>query len=78
MLDVKQVSLEDLEEFLTAFAKWCLNVECLFDTKKEQEEYVQQKLNYLIAEGLVVKVGNKYRKKTKKEQQQELKKILQD
>lgn len=47
-------------------------------TKKEQEEYVQQKLDYLIAEGMVVKVGNKYRKKTKKEQQQELKKLLQD
>ena len=46
--------------------------------EKEQEQYIQHQLDYLITEGMVVKVGQKYRRKTKKEQQQELKKLLQD
>jgi hypothetical protein len=44
-------------------------------TKKETREMVKTALNYLIAEGVVVKKGNKYRMKTKKEIAQELKDI---
>lgn len=44
-------------------------------TKKETRVLVKNALNYLIAEGVVVKTGHKYRMKTKKEIAQELKAI---
>jgi hypothetical protein len=44
--------------------------------KKELKKQIKQALKYLIAEGLVVKVGKKYRMKTPKEQEKELKKLL--
>jgi hypothetical protein len=56
-----------------------MNIETFLNLpKKEQEQYIQHQLDYLIAEGMVVKVGKKYRRKTKKEQKQELEKLLQD
>jgi hypothetical protein len=38
----------------------------------EKEKIIQKELDYLLAEGVVVKVGDKYRMKTKKEIQQEI------
>jgi isocitrate dehydrogenase len=44
-------------------------------SKKETRRLVKNALDYLIAEGVVVKIGNKYRMKTKKEIARELKAI---
>ena len=34
VLDARQVTIENLDEYFTAFAKWCLNVQFLFDTQE--------------------------------------------
>jgi len=41
-------------------------------TDKEKREQVQQTLDYMIAEGMVKKVGNGYRLKTERELEQEM------
>ena len=41
-------------------------------TDKEKREQVQQELNYMIAEGMVVKVRGGYRLKTEKELEEEM------
>ena len=41
-------------------------------TDNEKREQVQQTLNYMIAEGMVKKVGNGYRLKTERELEQEM------
>lgn len=41
-------------------------------TDKEKREQVQQTLDYMIAEGMVKKVGNKYRLKTERELEEEM------
>jgi len=46
----------------------------LFD--KDVEGAVKQSLQYLLDEGVIVKVGNKYRLKTKREIKRELNDIL--
>lgn len=43
---------------------------------KELKKAIKQTLDYMIAEGMVVKIGNEYRLKTKKELQKELHKLL--
>jgi hypothetical protein len=45
------------------------------NSTKETQRLVKLALDYLITEGVVVKVGHKYRLKTKQEIQEELKKI---
>jgi len=45
------------------------------NNKKETERLVKHALDYLIAEGVVVKVGHRYRMKTEQEIQKELKRI---
>jgi hypothetical protein len=45
-------------------------------SKDELEILVRKKLDYLIAEGMVVQIGNKYRLKTQKEINNELDFIL--
>jgi hypothetical protein len=48
-------------------------------TKQEQYNEIQQTLNYMIAEGLVTRVGsNKYRLKTEIELEQEMLDVLED
>lgn len=47
-------------------------------TYKQQYEAVQKHMEYLVAEGIAVKIGNEYRLKTKKEIKQELEEILKD
>jgi len=42
---------------------------------KEKEKLVQNELDYLLTEGVVVKVGDKYRLKTEQEIEQEIKNI---
>jgi hypothetical protein len=44
---------------------------------EEREEMIQSHLNYLLEEGVVKKMGDKYRLKTDKEIQKELQDILQ-
>ena len=41
-------------------------------TEKEKREQVQQTLNYMIAEGMVVKVKGGYRLKTERELEEEM------
>ena len=41
-------------------------------TDNEKREQVQQTLDYMIAEGIVKKVGNGYRLKTERELEQEM------
>ena len=41
-------------------------------TDNEKREQVQQTLDYMIAEGMVKKVGNGYRLKTERELEQEM------
>ena len=41
-------------------------------TDNEKREQVQQTLDYMIAEGMVKKVGNGYRLKTDREVEQEM------
>lgn len=41
-------------------------------TKKQKVKAVEKALQYLIAEGFVVKVGNEYRLKTEEELQKEI------
>jgi hypothetical protein len=45
-------------------------------SKNELEILVRKKLDYLIAEGMVIQIGNKYRLKTQKEINNELDFIL--
>jgi hypothetical protein len=47
-------------------------------TPNELEAAVRNSLNYLIEEGLVVQIGNKYRLKTQRELDQELQNLLTD
>jgi hypothetical protein len=47
-------------------------------TKKQQIKAVEQALEYLITEGFVVKEGDAYRYKTKKEQQMEMEALLEN
>jgi hypothetical protein len=42
---------------------------------KDKEKIIQNELDYLLTEGVVVKVGDKYRLKTKQEIQQEIENI---
>jgi len=44
--------------------------------EQEQREMVQQTLNYMVAEGMVVKVPGGYRLKTEKELEKEMESIL--
>jgi len=44
-------------------------------TKKETKKQVKKALDYLLAEGVIVKIGHRYRMKTKKEIETELKEI---
>jgi hypothetical protein len=44
-------------------------------TKRETKKQVKKALDYLLTEGVVVKVGHRYRMKTKKEIEAELKEI---
>lgn len=44
-------------------------------TNKEKKKAVKETLKYLIAEGFVVKVGSKYRLKTKEELSNDLKNV---
>jgi hypothetical protein len=46
-------------------------------SRKDQEEMIQNHLNYLLEEGVVKKIGDKYRLKTNQEIQKELQDILQ-
>jgi hypothetical protein len=41
----------------------------------EKEKIIQKEMDYLLAEGVVVKMGDKYRMKTEKEIQQEIESI---
>lgn len=45
-------------------------------SREELEIVVKKKLDYLIAEGMVIQIGNKYRLKTQKELDDELDFIL--
>lgn len=45
-------------------------------TPKQKEKIIQDHLNYLLEEGVVVKMGDKYRLKTKKEIEKELQIII--
>ena len=55
VLAVKQCTLDDLDDFLTAFAKWCLRVEFLIDTKKEQEDALAQRKELCANAGVKVR-----------------------
>lgn len=46
-------------------------------SSEEREEMIQSHLNYLLEEGVVKKIGDKYRLKTDQEIQKELQDILQ-
>jgi DNA-binding FadR family transcriptional regulator len=41
-------------------------------TNEEKREQIQQALDYMIAEGMVKKVGNGYRLKTERELEEEM------
>jgi hypothetical protein len=45
---------------------------------KQKKEAIVQVLDYLIAEGFVVKEGDKYRYKTNKELKKEMEALLED
>lgn len=47
-------------------------------SREDLEIVVKKKLDYLIAEGMVVQIGNKYRLKTQKELNEELALLLAD
>lgn len=47
-------------------------------TDKEKKEQIQQTLDYLIAEGMVVKVRGGYRLKTEQELEEEMEALYQD
>jgi hypothetical protein len=55
VLDARQVTIENLDEYFTAFAKWCLNVECLFDTKEEQDAALGQRQQLCANAGVKVR-----------------------
>jgi hypothetical protein len=54
-------------------AKQLLDLSC-----EELEALVRKKLDYLVTEGLVVQIGNKFRLKTQKELDHELVALLAD
>lgn len=73
---------------MDGFLNWNLSSKPLFITEmswenftglslKEREEIIQNHLNYLLQEGVVKKVGDKYRLKSDQEIQKELQDILQ-
>lgn len=47
-------------------------------TDKEKKKQIQQTLDYLIAEGMVVKVKGGYRLKTEQELEKEMEALYQD
>jgi len=47
-------------------------------TEKQKRKQVQQALDYMIAEGMVVKVKGGYRLKTEKELEQEMEALCND
>lgn len=47
-------------------------------TKQQKKKAVEQALEYLIAEGFVVKEGDKYRHKTDKEIKKEMEVLLEN
>ena len=51
----KPATIENLDDFFTAFAKWCLNVECLFDNKEKQEEALAQRKELCANAGVKVR-----------------------
>ena len=55
VLDARQVTIENLDEYFTAFAKWCLNVRCLFDTKEEQDAALAQRQELCANAGVKVR-----------------------
>ena len=42
VLDSRRVAIEDLDEYFTAFAKWCLSLECLFEDEQERQQALAQ------------------------------------
>jgi hypothetical protein len=48
----------------------------VIEPNKEEIAQVQSALDYLIAEGIAIKIGDGYRLKTKKELQEEMSEIL--
>jgi hypothetical protein len=56
-----------------------MNAKQLLDLPKEElEALVRKKLDYLVAEGMVVQIGDKFRLKTQKELNSELADLLAD
>jgi hypothetical protein len=56
-----------------------MNTKQLLDLPKEElEALVRKKLDYLVAEGMVVQIGNKFRLKTQKELDEEIVALLTD
>jgi|688.fasta_scaffold1062692_2 hypothetical protein len=56
-----------------------MNTKQLLDLPQEElEALVRKKLDYLVAEGMVVQIGDKFRLKTQKELNSELADLLAD
>jgi hypothetical protein len=55
VLDAEKVSIEDLDEWFAAFAKWCINVVYLFDEAKDQQDALAQRETLCANAGVTIR-----------------------